>query len=159
MSKIYNAIDVAKYMIDKCTREDRPISNLQLQKILYFLQGESYKECREPLFSNRIEAWPYGPVVPDVYYRYSAGGGVPICMFYEDADAAIEPQDREWLNPLIEHYGGMDVWDLVDLSHTEGAPWDRTMKAKGGGTIPEEWISCYSWDIVRQSSINEEAQK
>ena len=70
MSKIYNAIDVAKYMIDKCTREDRPISNLQLQTILYFLQGESYKECREPLFSNRIEAWPYGPVVPDVYYRY-----------------------------------------------------------------------------------------
>ena len=131
----------APSVCDKSTRSHT--SMLQLQKILYFLQGESYKECREPLFSNRIEAWLYGPVVPDVYYRYSASGGVPICMFYEDADEAIEPQDREWLKPLIEHYGGMDVWDLVDLSHTEGAPWDRTMKAKGGGTIPEEWINSY----------------
>lgn len=143
MNQTYNAVDIAKYMIDKRTRENRPISNLQLQKILYFLQGESYRLDGRPMFTNRIEAWPYGPVVPDVYYRYSASGGIPICMFYENADAAIEPQDKEWLNQWIEHYSNMDVWDLMDLSHTKDAPWDRVMKVKGGGTIPKEWIKSY----------------
>lgn len=45
---IYDALDVAKYIVNKCTSENRPITNLQLQKILYFLQKqhlEQYGNC------------------------------------------------------------------------------------------------------------------
>ena len=144
MNKVYNAIEIAKYMVNKCTHENCPISNLQLQTMLYFLQGESYKSREQPLFTNRIEAWPYGPVVPDVYYLYSASDAVPIYMFYENADANIDLQDQQWINPLIERYSNMDVWDLIDLSHTDGAPWYNTIKLKGGGIIEERIIKSYS---------------
>ena len=143
MNKIYNAIEIAKYMINKCMHENCPISNLQLQIMLYFLQGESYKLREQPLFTNRIEAWPYIPVVPDVYYLYSASWAVPIYMFYENADANIDLQDQQWINPLIERYSNMDVWDLIDLSHTDGAPWYNTIKLKGGGIIEERIIKSY----------------
>lgn len=143
MIKIYNAIQIAKYMVNKCTHENCPISNLQLQIMLYFLQGESYKSREQPLFTNRIEAWPYGPVVPDVYYLYSASGAVPICMFYEDAEANINPQDRQWMDPLIERYNNMEVWDLIDLSRSEDGAWHKAIRKNKGKIISDKLIkSC-----------------
>ena len=55
---------LAKYIVQKCYQDGHPISNLQLQKILYFLQimyGRS-TEGKELLFQDDFEAWPYGPV-------------------------------------------------------------------------------------------------
>ena len=33
---IYSALDLSKYIVSKCVRENCPVSNLQLQKILYY---------------------------------------------------------------------------------------------------------------------------
>ena len=63
---MYSALNVAKYIIDKCTRENYPISNLQLQKILYYIQRE-FLQRGPKAFPEEIEAWQFGPVVPEVY--------------------------------------------------------------------------------------------
>ena len=80
----YNAIDLARYIISKCSKEQCPISNLQLQKILYYIQVEWLSKNNEPLFNNDICAWQFGPVVPDVYYLYNGYGASKILSQYED---------------------------------------------------------------------------
>ena len=50
----YNAIDLARYIISKCSKEQCPISNLQLQKILYYIQVEWLSKNNEPLFNLRL---------------------------------------------------------------------------------------------------------
>ena len=69
---MYKAIDIAKYIINKSIDFNRPISNLQLQKILYYVQGEYIKVTKGcKLFDEDLEAWAYGPVVPEVYYEFN----------------------------------------------------------------------------------------
>ena len=43
---MYKATELAKYIVTKCTNEDQPITNLQLQKILYYIQKEFLKQAR-----------------------------------------------------------------------------------------------------------------
>lgn len=38
---MYMAMTVAKYIVSKCTRNNTPIYNLQLQKLLYLIQKEA----------------------------------------------------------------------------------------------------------------------
>ena len=61
MKRPYKAMDVAKYIITKCARNEHPISNLQLQKILYILQKEYLQRDQKCLFFDDFEAWAFGP--------------------------------------------------------------------------------------------------
>lgn len=56
MKRPYKAMDVAKYIITKCARNEHPISNLQLQKILYILQKEYLQRDQKCLFFDDFEA-------------------------------------------------------------------------------------------------------
>ena len=64
----YPVLELAKYIVAKCIKDECPISNLQLQKILYYIQRDFLHKLDRPAFSENIEAWPFGSVVPDVYY-------------------------------------------------------------------------------------------
>ena len=70
----YSAFDLARYVLKKCIDEDHPISNLQLQKILYYIQECFLKEKDRKAFSEPIEAWQFGPVIPKVYDEYCIYG-------------------------------------------------------------------------------------
>ena len=52
---MYAAIDLSKYIVSKCIRDDHPISNLQLQKILYYIQKDFLKKGKIA-FPDDIEA-------------------------------------------------------------------------------------------------------
>ena len=73
------AQDVADYFLSIVDEEQGDsLSNLKLQKLLYYAQGFHLAIKNEPLFDEDIEAWTYGPVVPSVYNQYSQHGGDPI---------------------------------------------------------------------------------
>ena len=75
---MYSALDIAKYIIDYSNRRDTPVSNLQLQKILYYIQMNFYRRLNKPAFNEDIEAWRYGPVVSSVYNVYCMYGASDI---------------------------------------------------------------------------------
>ena len=137
----YNAMHVARYIIDKCSRERNPISNLQLQKILFFIQREYLQRFRMPSFNGVIEAWKFGPVVPNVYYQFSGYGASPITLTYNNLDP-IDDDDQENMDPVIESLRRMDPWDLVNETHKSGGSWENIFQ-KGQGNkkiIPPELI-------------------
>lgn len=118
----YDATDVAKYIVIYCERDlKKPISNLRLQKILYYVQGVYLALCKEPIFDNNIEAWDYGPVVPDVYYSYNRFGSGKIAGIDDDLNE-IDSNDINIINAVVEKFINMDVWKIVDKTHNED-PW------------------------------------
>jgi uncharacterized phage-associated protein len=66
----YKALDIANKILAKASSSDSEelISNMKLQKLLYYQQGFHLAYFGTPLFDEEIETWMYGPVVPAVYY-------------------------------------------------------------------------------------------
>lgn len=77
---MYKVLDVCRYIINYSNREDYGVSNLKLQKLLYFIQVYFLmnSEDHQPCFSEKIEAWDFGPVVPVAYREYKQYGSTDI---------------------------------------------------------------------------------
>jgi uncharacterized phage-associated protein len=143
---MYNALDIAKYIITKCNKDGFPISNLQLQKILYNLQkfflqnAYSIGEKKEgKLFKDDIEAWQWGPVIPNVYFTFCIYGAMTITGTY---DVQINNNIKKIIDPIIERKRRMNPWLLVDETHKKNGAWDRIYKDGAGNhcIIPCELI-------------------
>lgn len=132
---MYSAMEVAKYIVTKCVNDACPISNLQLQKILYYVQRENLRKTGQPLFENPIEAWQFGPVVPKVYYSFCGFGAMPITSQYKSQET-MKQEDKTCINAIVETKRSLNPWDLVEETHKKGGAWDCTYKdGKGNRSI------------------------
>ena len=109
------------------------ISNLKLQKLLYYAQAWFLALYDRPLFEERIEAWVHGPVVPPVYREFKSWGWQPIGV--DVAQSPFEGAVRDHLNEVMAVYGVMSAFELERLTHSE-APW-----IDARGPIPEDEAS------------------
>jgi uncharacterized phage-associated protein len=140
----YKAMDVAEYIVSKCSRERSQISNLQLQKILYYIQRHFLQNLRRALFSDDIEAWRYGPVVSDVYYRFS-GFGVMTIYYSQLNTPPIANEDLRVIDRIVEEKRMLNPWNMVDDTHKPGKAWDMVYRGGFGNKeiIPKELIASY----------------
>lgn len=136
---MYSAIAISKYIVTKCVLDKHPISNLQLQKILYYVQ-KAYLDKGMRAFSDEIEAWQFGPVVPESYYRFAGFGAMPISLSYSVADIASD--DRTIIDSIVEEKRIMNPWDLVEDTHKSNGAWSQIYKNGLGNrkVIPVELI-------------------
>lgn len=126
---MYSALELSKYIVSKCIKDGQPISNLQLQKILFHIQKMFLQEGG-PAFSDSIEAWQFGPVVPKVYYEFCGFGAMPITMQYQSA--SICPEDKIAIDNIVESKRELSPWDLVEETHRLGGSWDQTYRNGAG---------------------------
>lgn len=130
---MYTAVDLSKYIVNKCIADGYPVSNLQLQKILYYIQKD-FLDRGAIAFSDDIEAWPFGPVVVTVYYHYCHFGGMPISI--SEAPFEINTEDKSRINKIIETKRKLYPWDLVRETHKPGGAWDQIFRGgQGYGSI------------------------
>lgn len=130
------ALRVAEYVVTYCYKTGSPVTNLQLQKMLYFLWIDYYKKYNEPLFTDRrFEAWPLGPVIRDVYYRFCSFGSMtilPSIARIENADLDLPNSKRNSIDSIIKKYANRYVSTLVNDSHEKGHAWDRVYQEGKG---------------------------
>lgn len=138
---VYSALDVAKYVVTFCFKIGNPISNLQLQKILYYIQGYSFAFRDEEAFEEEILAWQYGPVIKEAYDFFSMYAAMPIENTFR-----IEIEDNKFekmIQVISLDKMACPVWKLVEKTHNE-APWKYTTELFGiGSVIPKEYIRRY----------------
>lgn len=120
--KWYRAVDIAKYILTKCTKDGVPISNLQLQKILYYIQAYSLKH-QGPMLQESFYAWKFGPVIPEVYFLYCGYGASTISGTYPTVD--IDAADQAAIDAIVEEKRELPPWDLVEDTHRKGGAWDK----------------------------------
>ena len=124
---------VADYLLGKIdTDAGDTISNLKLQKLMYYCQGWHMAVYGMPLFNEPIEAWKDGPVVPPVYFRFQHFGALSILPDMVRTDPAVDlsEQSRALIDQVWEQYGREFAWSLRNRTHREPA-W---LQARG--TLP-----------------------
>ena len=115
-----SAFDVAEYFLTIAERQDKePITNLKLQKLLYYAQGFHLAMFGKPLFKEAIERWTYGPVVPEVYHAYKTYGSGTIEYPPEVDFSKFEEETREFLEEVYAARGQYTAWALTQFTHDE----------------------------------------
>jgi len=115
--------DIAKcflYLDD--TNEGDGISNLKLQKLVYYAQGFYSAIFGKPLFDKNISAWAHGPVVPDLYHEYKKYGSNPIPISSDFDKNTLTQDEFELVEEVFEVFGQYSAWKLRNMTHEE-SPW------------------------------------
>lgn len=142
---MYNVLDVAIYVINYAHDADygESMSNLKLQKILYYIQAAFLVEKNRECFKAVIIAGEFGPVIPEVYQKYKIYGrkGIPEqenrkilqldskkMRIIKKEDAEISRIDKRLIEKVVDAYAKItDPFVLVKKTHKEG-PWKNTKK-------------------------------
>ena len=143
----YNSLDIANKIILRTDNErGDAITNLKLQKLLYYVQGFNLAIFEEKLFEENISAWQYGPVVPNVYHEFKGYGYNSIIFDDENKpEELILDEERENVfNQVLEEYGKYSAIKLMNMTHEE-APWKNTVIER---TIDNELIKNYFKTLI-----------
>lgn len=139
-----NVYDVADFFVQIANQsEDDQITNLKLNKLLYFAQGVYLARTGKKLFDDQIEAWTLGPVIPSIYHKYKVCGRAPIPNVRGNVPRNLFNADEyEALLDVMREFGQYTGNTLVTLTHMPGTPWSNTVN-EGASIIDLEKIKSY----------------
>ena len=121
-----NVSDVVNYLVhlrdeDEKNGEYYSLSNLKLQKLLYYCQGGHYRWDQEQLIEDaQFQAWRYGPVIPTIYRKFSKYGQNDIPT--NTGEYFLENNEKETIAAVWSQLKTMHAYTLVNSSHEE-TPW------------------------------------
>ena len=156
---MYNVLDICRYIINYSNDKEYDISNLKLQKLLYFIQAYFLIETKQPCFKEVIEAWDFGPVVPVVYneYKQYAGTHIPYIESYleydtnniwdsikriEYNDNIISTNDKKLIEDVVDKLSNYTATDLVSITHKQ-EPWINTYRENKHNEITNQMLYDY----------------
>lgn len=117
---------IALYIVN--TRKE--ITNLLLQKLLYYIKGLGTAIEGVTIIPEPCEAWRYGPVFPTVYEKYKifANGEIVTKLSKDYVDHLLSDKEKHITDYVLDTFGIYNAWFLKDLTHSE-EPW---REARGG---------------------------
>lgn len=150
---MYDARHIANWFVQRAARDNRAITIMQLLKLVYIAHGWHLEMRKSPLIVNKIEAWKYGPVIPDVYQALRPQG-ITIRHPIPIAQVPIASSDEHLLEEIYRIYGSLSAQTLSDLTHEKGGPWEKATEARGWfAPIPNGLIQEH-YEKKRASSRN-----
>ncbi|MFC4854882.1 Panacea domain-containing protein [Actinophytocola glycyrrhizae] len=151
MSAEYNAMTIAKWFIAWAEEEEgADLSNLKLQKLLYYAQGHHLAATGTPLFGEEIQAWSHGPVVPAVYHEFKHYGSHDVTLEPDDPFVfdEVDEETAEFLSKVWNTYGGYAAWRLRNMTHDE-RPWKDHFSGHRSVVIPKSELQQYFKSVRR----------
>ncbi len=150
----HNIIENSYYMInlfsnDKNKEKNISITNLKLQKLMYFV--EAYYMVKNPneefFFDTSWSAWDYGPVNRDLYNHYKKFGSMEILLTEEEIDIGnnLSKNNKKYIDEIYSLFGGFSAFELVTLTHLENSPWSIIKESKN-----------YDFESLNNSIISKE---
>lgn len=155
---MYPVLDVSRYVINYSNDSGSGISNLKLQKILYFIQAYFLVATSKPCFSEKIEAWDFGPVVPVAYHEFKhfGSGNIPKIFSYVDIDPdhfwnsglatygdnCISEDDKKRIRAVVDRFSDYSAADLVKITHRQ-LPWQNAYVPYMNNEITQRAIEAY----------------
>lgn len=145
-----SARGVAEYFLAKVDEDAGDgLSNLKVQKLVYYAQAYYLALHRRPLFSERIEAWAHGPVIPDLYHEFKRFGAGSIACSDTDYPDDINKDDSEYLDEVYNVFGQYSAWKLRDMTHAE-PPWKDAYVEAPSSVITHEAMIDYFKDYIEE---------
>lgn len=132
-----SVLDVASYILDRTG----DVSTMKLQKLVYYSQAYHLVRTGHPLFTEHIEAWANGPVVPRLFAYHK---GAFIINKHNLPNFANSSHISDWEGSSIDrvvqvlgHYTGAQ---LSELTHAE-RPWRNARKGLAEGSYSQAPIT------------------
>ena len=123
---------IADYFIALAQETGSFVSNLKLQKLVYYAQAWHLALHKEPLFPEDFQAWVHGPVIPELYQKYKPFGWQPI---EQEVNVQLPIVVLDFLAEVAQEYFGCDAYKLEQMTHSE-IPWQRAR-----GNLPPDAVS------------------
>lgn len=161
MTKIQpqSPLAVANFVIEIAKEQNNPVTNLKLQKVLFFLQGFCLYKYQEKLINGCFSKWKYGPVEETVYNNFKSNGALPINDMYIDIffdrgsikskEVRISTLNQDILSELKKTTKSIihiEPWELVRMTHSHSS-WsdyeEDILKRKSLDYTNEEIKKCY----------------
>lgn len=146
-SIIYN--DVADFFLAYGNETGDPVTNLRLQKLVYYAQAWYLANYEKPLFSAEFEAWVHGPVIPELYHEYKVckSHHIETELSLEKVERRFDDDTLDFLREMADVYMPFTTYHLERMTHLE-EPW---IAARGGlpadavcnNIIPKQSMSVY----------------
>ena len=124
-----DCLNVARYFIIRAYEDaiEAEMTNMKVQKLLYYAQSLHLALYNEPLFAEEIQAWRYGPVCPPAYKFYSEFEAKQLPIPDKESLLQLPREKKELLEEIWEYFGGYHAYKLSDMTHVE-FPWKKARK-------------------------------
>lgn len=164
----HNVKAIANEFLKRAKFESRSLTNMQLKKLPYIAHGWGLALYGRRLVSAQAEAWPYGPVYPELYKSLRQYGPLEVAdMIHENdgdpyaeesgptLEAHLDKDETDLVNGVWEGYKKFDAFQLSNMTHRVGTPWTKTWESKGRAPIDDEDIKAhYQALIAERTSVS-----
>lgn len=157
----HTALQVANKIIELGQSKLPPqyYTPMQLLKLVYIAHGWMLGICGTPLIREQIEAWKYGPVIPELYQDVKRFGSSPIFVnklgnFWECPTANFNNDENAVIKYVVDAYGGIDGISLSQITHAPETPWSSTFNSGWGDVIPTDLIANHYRILLQKARAN-----
>lgn len=119
-------LDLAKYVVSKCIDDGHPISNFQLQRILFWIQYEVVKRTGWLLFYELMRVTDCGIRMDNSYYYYCIYGEAKIKDKTPEYTNLIKDEKRKAIiDKIVVEKQKQDAWESIVDNHENNRVWVR----------------------------------
>lgn len=152
MTRTHDARAVANFLIRSGIDGAKPRDPLQLIKLTYLCHGWMLGLYHRPLSAQPVEAWRYGPVIPDVYHGLKRYGNKPVSIVQDFPSSDFEELEADLIQQVFDAYLDFTGIQLSQLTHARGTPWHQIWHRTGRNSIiPNELIERHFVELAASS--------
>ena len=134
----HTAKSVANEFLKLSQRDGKPLTNMQVQKLVYIAHGFNLAIFKAPLIEEQVKAWPWGPVIPPLYNKLKKFGNGTITSTIPDiAEISEAAEVDDLIKRVWKGYGHYSGAQLSAITHQKGSPWDVTWQTEQYGVIDD----------------------
>ncbi len=153
----YPAKAVANEFLELAKKDGQQLTQMQLQKLVYFAYGWYLAITGTRLIDERVEAWQWGPVIPSIYKEFKRFGSSSVTepareVTFRDGKVGFFPARIQSDDPKADGlalqvikrvwdiYGKYSASALSNMTHAPNSPWSKTSDREIRGTDIEDTL-------------------
>ncbi len=120
----YSSLVIAYYILKRAKDKGLALTPMQIQKLVYLSHGWYLAfNNGNPLITDEIQAWQFGPVIPELYNKFKKFGSGIIDELDPLSCAVIDATVTPFLDAIVDSYGQFHAFQLSALTHETDSPW------------------------------------
>lgn len=155
-------VTVANYFLERAWASNKPISQMKLQKLVFFAHAFHLGIFGKPLVDEVVQAWKFGPVFESIYKSFKVFGSDPITkesfnnyaripFFHLKNNRQLSENEKVISDEVWRVFEDVSATDLMRITHQNGSPWHQAVKPHlkhgigfpRGITIPDDTIASF----------------
>lgn len=146
----HDARSLANEIIRRAQSNGQQVTPLQVIKLVYYCHAWMLGLYGTPLSNQSVEAWQYGPVIPDVYSSLKQYGANPITHFIGIPLETYDARETNLVDQVWAIYGQFSGLQLSAMTHAVGTPWHQIWNQLGkNAIIPNALMQQYYSDQLK----------